>query len=1160
MKKTLTINTYFIKRTLVVLVLILISRAIQAELFNVKISVYGPGYLDLGEYPSAYSITSGNSKEFQAKDGTELYFHLYARGNYLKYIIINNEIVLSNFYSVYDFPYYITITKDTEITFIFEFGHEFIIKSSGGGSVYFEGTTISNSASEFHVMEGESATVTFSGSRLKSVKENGTDVTPFVKDNKYTINNISNVRHYTTLEVEFDAIDVGTKSSPINVATAIEYIKTLGNDKESADQIYVKGKVSHLTDQFNTQYGDASFYISDDGLRSNELLAFRVLYLDNQRYDGKGQLIMEGDDVVICGNVINYQGTTPGTVQNKAYLYSLNGKTEDNPPNTPHNDEDKEEGTETNPFTCAAANAFASSLPSYAESDRDIYIAGKVVAIKEQYGTQFGNATFWISDDGTTTDQFYVFRALYLGNEKYTSGDLLQKGDDVVICGRVTNYMGNTPETAQGKAWLVSMKHNEGGDTPGGDTSGGEVNGNTITVDFPSMGYDNAQDVTSVTLIDGTTLTFGAGTNRNAPKYYNSGTAIRMFPSNTLTVRAASGKTLASIALNCSANNAEGNVTASPGTVAVNDMDVTVSGINAGSTTITNTHMGTGAASQLRIGKMVITYAEPVVSQTCILTVKATGNGFASYNGTTIRNKATTFSVNEGTNATISFSPDNGYRIKSVMVGNSDITASVSNNRYTVSNIQSNTTVAVEFESIPTTTYTLTIKAEGNGVAGYNGINVRGGNRSFTIDKGSSVVVSFTPDNGFHIEIVKVNETDVTNSIVNGQYTINNILSDTRVEVVFTEIIKEFSSQGVNYTVTSYEEKTVCVANGNYGKVLEVPASMEYQDDVWTIKGINKDALDRSNQLAAIIWNANAPFTATTSNPNLLLYVTDSKYAPSTVNNVVVNGTAESIILAEADSGNNFYCPQEFTARSISYAHNYTMTTGIGEARGWETLALPFDVQQVKHENKGELTPFANWKSGNEVKPFWLMELSSSGWRETDRIMANTPYIVSMPNNEKYKEEFLLNGKVTFSAENATVRKSEDVKTVQYEGRTFIPTFSEIGEGGGAYALNVSNDYETNVSGVADGSRFVLNLRRIHPFEAYMQSSTKTRAFDISDGMGIVTNNEKLMIKVYNLKGQMMKSTTNASGDARAPQSMEEMKKSLPAGIYIINGKKMIVN
>ena len=154
------------------------------------------------------------------------------------------------------------------------------------------------------------------------------------------------------------------------------------------------------------------------------------------------------------------------------------------------------------------------------------------------------------------------------------------------------------------------MKHNEGGDTPGGDTPGGEVSGNTIIVDFPSMGYDNAQDVTSVTLTDGTKLTFGAGTNRNAPKYYDSGASIRMYPTNTLTVTAASGKTIASIDITCSANNAEGQVTASAGTVNVNDMTVTVSAINSASTTITNTHTGTGAASQLRISKMVITYAE----------------------------------------------------------------------------------------------------------------------------------------------------------------------------------------------------------------------------------------------------------------------------------------------------------------------------------------------------------------------------------------------------------------------------------------------------------------------------------------------------------------------------------------------------------------------
>ena len=89
---------------------------------------------------------------------------------------------------------------------------------------------------------------------------------------------------------------------------------------------------------------------------------------------------------------------------------------------------------------------------------------------------------------------------------------------------------------------------------------------------------------------------------------------------------------------------------------------------------------------------------------TYTLYISATGNGSASYNSTTIRNSTTTFTVNEGTNATITFSPDNGYRIKSVMVGSTVVSASVSNNRYTVSNIQANTTVAVVFEAMNTFT------------------------------------------------------------------------------------------------------------------------------------------------------------------------------------------------------------------------------------------------------------------------------------------------------------------------------------------------------------------------------------------------------------------------------------------------------------------------
>ena len=72
----------------------------------------------------------------------------------------------------------------------------------------------------------------------------------------------------------------------------------------------------------------------------------------------------------------------------------------------------------------------------------------------------------------------------------------------------------------------------------------------------------------------------------------------------------AASKNISSIVLTCSTNNAEGNVSATPGTVAVDGTTITISGINAKSTVIADTHTGTGAASQLRISNLKITYAE----------------------------------------------------------------------------------------------------------------------------------------------------------------------------------------------------------------------------------------------------------------------------------------------------------------------------------------------------------------------------------------------------------------------------------------------------------------------------------------------------------------------------------------------------------------------
>ncbi len=137
----------------------------------------------------------------------------------------------------------------------------------------------------------------------------------------------------------------------------------------------------------------------------------------------------------------------------------------------------KGSGTQADPYNAAGANKYISSLAADTESSNDVYIKGKLVkyADKGEFGTQYGNASFYLSDDGTENgEQFYVFRTLYLGNVKYTGGNTPAPGDEIIICGKVVNYKGNTPETAANKSYIYYWDKSTSG---GGDTGGAKGTG-----------------------------------------------------------------------------------------------------------------------------------------------------------------------------------------------------------------------------------------------------------------------------------------------------------------------------------------------------------------------------------------------------------------------------------------------------------------------------------------------------------------------------------------------------------------------------------------------------------------------------------------------------------------------------------------------------------
>lgn len=102
-------------------------------------------------------------------------------------------------------------------------------------------------------------------------------------------------------------------------------------------------------------------------------------------------------------------------------------------------------GTAENPYTVAEALNVINAMPADTPTTDDVYVKGIIVSVTE-ISVGYGNATYYISDDGTAANQLYVYRGYYLDGEKFTSADQIKTGDQVVVCGKLVNFKGNTPE------------------------------------------------------------------------------------------------------------------------------------------------------------------------------------------------------------------------------------------------------------------------------------------------------------------------------------------------------------------------------------------------------------------------------------------------------------------------------------------------------------------------------------------------------------------------------------------------------------------------------------------------------------------------------------------------------------------------------------------
>ena len=316
--------------------------------------------------------------------------------------------------------------------------------------------------------------------------------------------------------------------------------------------------------------------------------------------------------------------------------------------------------------------------------------------------------------------------------------------------------------------------------------------------------------------------------------------------------------------------------------------------------------------------------------------------------------------------------------------------------------------------------------------------------------------------------------------------------------------------------------------------------------------------------LAAIVWNADITIPQSViddiKNPNMLLYVNSRIYAPTNFQgNLISGGEATSITLTDAENGGNFCCPQRFYTQRISYTHTYSQTTKSGSTRGWETLALPFDVQTITHENRGAMAPFAKEEDIAAFKPFWLYELQETGFSRAAEIKAYTPYIVSMPNDPDYADDYILAGKVTFSA-TGTYVEADTTKVTMKGSVRFTPSMQHQEKGESVLAINKEAYTDENGAFHESGSMFVRNSRDVRPFEAYaLVNSAGVKAMFIGDylwgGATDIRDAEMMQLKEIGKN----KGIYDMSGKLLSPDSNYFKEKPQHRNIFIINGQKTMV-
>ena len=111
----------------------------------------------------------------------------------------------------------------------------------------------------------------------------------------------------------------GAQANPLDITRALAYAKL---NKKDPNTYYIQGVISQI-DEVSTQYGNARYYLSNDGSTTDQLQVFRGLYLNGDKFTNPSQISV-GKKVLILGTLDYYEPTSNPQVGRNSKIISIN--------------------------------------------------------------------------------------------------------------------------------------------------------------------------------------------------------------------------------------------------------------------------------------------------------------------------------------------------------------------------------------------------------------------------------------------------------------------------------------------------------------------------------------------------------------------------------------------------------------------------------------------------------------------------------------------------------------------------------------------------------------------------------------------------------------------------------------------------------------------